>query len=74
MLEGCFWFGCLLSVFSVCQAVIPFIRGADKWPACVSREMEAMGRASSQCLVARPLTVVMNCGEVVQVAPGEGPW
>ena len=28
-----------------------------------------MGRASSQCLVARPLTVSRSCGKVVQAAP-----
>ena len=33
------------------------------------QEMEAMGRASSQCLVAGPLTMGRACGEVVQVAP-----
>ena len=35
---------------------------------CASREMEAMGRACGQCLVAGPLTVVQ---ELLLVA---GPW
>jgi len=43
---------------------------AGLWPACDSREMEAMGRASSQCLVAGPLTVARTCREVAQASPG----
>ena len=39
-------------------------------PACAFRELEEMGRASSQCLVARPLTVVGTHEEVAQAAPG----
>ena len=31
--------------------------------------MEAVGRASSQCLVAGPLTVVRTYGKVAQAAP-----
>ena len=34
-----------------------------------SREMEAMGRASSWCLVAGPLTVARTHGNVAQYAP-----
>ena len=34
-----------------------------------SREVEAMGRASSQCLVAGPLTVARTCVKVAQAAP-----
>ena len=36
---------------------------------CASREMEARGRASSQCLVAGPLTVARTSGKVAQAAP-----
>ena len=36
---------------------------------CASRETEAMGRASSQYLVAGPLTVARILGKVAQVAP-----
>ena len=39
-------------------------------PELASRKMEAMYRAYSQCLVAAPLTVVRNLGEVSQAAPG----
>ena len=45
---------------------------AGIWLACASREMEGMGKACSQCLVAEPLTVARTCGEVVQAAPGFG--
>ena len=38
-------------------------------PKCVFREKEAMGRASSQCLVAELLTVARNCRKVVQPIP-----
>ena len=31
--------------------------------------MEAIGRVSSQCLVARPMTVMRTCREVMQAAP-----
>ena len=34
-----------------------------------SREMESMGRAGSQCLVAGPLTVARTHGKVVQASP-----
>ena len=36
---------------------------------CASREMEAMGRARSQCLVAGPFTVAWTHGKVEQAAP-----
>ena len=36
-----------------------------------SREMMPMGRASSQCLVAGPLTVVKTYMEVAQADPGK---
>ena len=39
-------------------------------PEHASREMEAMSRASSKCLVAGPLRVVKTHGEVVQAASG----
>ena len=69
--EGCFWFGCFLSLSSVCAGCYPLDEGcATVWPALSSRKMEAMGRACSQCLVARPLTMVRTCGKVVQAAPG----
>ena len=35
-----------------------------------SRKMKAMHKASNQCLVARPMTVARNCGEVAQFTPG----
>ena len=43
---------------------------ANVRPVLGSRKMEAMSRASSQYLVARPLRVVRTCGEVAQAAPG----
>ena len=36
-----------------------------------SREIEAMDRAGSQCLVAEPLTVVRTCREVLVAGPWE---
>ena len=36
---------------------------------CASREMEAMGRASIQCVVAGPLAVARIRSKVVQAAP-----
>ena len=46
------------------KATIPLIGAIHS-----SREMEAMGRGSSQCLVAGPLTVARTHKEVVQAAP-----
>ena len=37
-------------------------------PLSASREMEAMDRASSQCLVAGPLTVARTCGKMAPAA------
>ena len=68
--DGCFWFGCLLSLSSVCAGCYPLEECGNLWPTHASREMEAMGRACSYFLVAGPLTVVRICGEVVQPAPG----
>ena len=57
VLGGCFWFGCLLS--SLYASCYPLCREyAGVRPVLASRKMEAMGRANSQCLIARPLTVV----------------
>ena len=42
-------------------------------PACASRKMEAMGRASSQCLVAGFLTVTRTQGKVALLLVA-GPW
>ena len=69
--EGCFWFGCLLSPSLVCAGSYPH---AGVWTVSVAREIEAMGRASSQCLDAGPLTVVRTCEEVAQAAHGCRPW
>ena len=56
--EGCIWFRCLLSIFSVYAGCYPLDRVCSHiWPACVFRAMEAMDRASSQFLVPRPLTM-----------------
>ena len=41
---------------------------AGIWPLCASREMETMGRASRQCLVAGPLRAVRTHREVPQAA------
>ena len=51
-----------VSFLSVCRfiSLIGVVLGIC--PACTCRDMEAMGRASSQCLVAGPLTVVRTCG------------
>ena len=65
-LEGYLWIGCLLSLFSVCAGCYPH---AGVQPVCTSREMEAMSRASSQCLIAGPLTVARTHGEVAPAAP-----
>ena len=54
-------FGYLLSLPLVWAGCYP--------PECVSREKEAMGRASSQCLVAGLLTVAMTCRKVAQAIP-----
>ena len=67
--EG-FWFGCLLSPSSVCTGCFPLDNGcAGVGSVCASRDMEAMGRACSQCLVAGFLTVTRTHGELVQAAP-----
>ena len=50
----------LLSLSLVCAGCYP--QGAE----CVSREKEAMGRDSSQCLVAGFLTAGGTCRKVVQ--------
>ena len=59
-------------LFSQCeQGVIPLDRGyAGVWTALASRNMKAMVRICSQCLVDGPLTVARKHGEVVQAAPG----
>ena len=42
--EGYFWFGCFLSLSSVCAGSYPLDRGcAGAWPIHVSRKVEAMG-------------------------------
>ena len=59
---GYFWFGCLLSLSSVCAGSYILDRScASVMPALVSRKMEALGRARSQ---------VRTCREVPQAAPG----
>ena len=40
----------------------------DRVDVSTSREMEAMGRASSQCLVAGSLTVAKPCGKLAETA------
>ena len=45
--EGSFWFGCLLSLFSVCAT---YYLCAGVWPVVASKEMEAMSKASNQFL------------------------
>ena len=69
--EGCFWSGCLLYLSSVCTGCY---RHAGVQLALASREMEAMGRTNSQCMVSGPLTVARTCGEVEQASLGLGPW
>ena len=54
-------FGYLLSLSSVCSSCYS--------PECVSREEAAMGRASSQDLVAGLLTVARTCWKMAQVTP-----
>ena len=59
----------MLALSSVCAASYPLDRDVLVYGLmCVAREMEAMGRACSQCLVAGPLIVTRTCGEVTQVA------
>ena len=66
-LQDCFLFGGLLSPSSVCSDCYPY---AGVWPMCVAKEMEAMGRTSSQCLVAGSLTVARTHGGVTQPSSG----
>lgn len=48
---------------SVCVDCCPLDRGcAGSWPVHSFREIEAVGRAYSQCLAARPLTVARTHG------------
>ena len=55
--EGFFWFKCLLYLSSVCVGYYPIDMGfAGVWPVVASSNLEAMGRANSQFLVAEPLT------------------
>jgi len=63
------FFGCLLSLSSVCTGSysLDWVC-ASVWPAGASKELEAMGSASSQCLVAGPLTVPRTHKKVMQVA------
>ena len=69
--ETCFWFGCFLSLSSVCTGCYPLDRRCAKVrPALASRKMEAMGRTSTQCMVARPFTVARTHREVAQAVPG----
>ena len=69
--ECCFWCGCLLSLFLVCTSCYPLDRGCTGVQSALSsRKMEAMGRANSQCLVPRPLTVARTLGAVELAAPG----
>ena len=56
-------FGSLLSLSSMLVYCSP--QGAE----CVSREKEAMGRASSQCLVAGLLAIARTCRKVLQATP-----
>ena len=56
----------------MCISCYPPARGCEGvWPVHASREMMPMGRASSQCLVAGPLTVVKTYMEVAQADPGK---
>ena len=65
--EGYFWFGCLPSLSLVCAGCYP---SAGIRPVLASGEVDTMGRASSPCLVAGPLTVARTLGEVAQAPPG----
>ena len=56
-------FGILLSLSLVQAGFYP--QGAE----CISREREAMGRASSQCLVTGHLTVARTRRKVAQATP-----
>ena len=52
-------------LFHYCvQPIIPFI-----WCCACLQEMEALGRASIQCLVSRPLTMATTHRKVEQTAP-----
>ena len=62
-------FGLDAFCLSVCR-----LRRALVWPAHASRKMEAGDRASSQCLVAGPLTVQRTHREVAQAAPSCRAW
>ena len=60
-----FWHGSLniCCLFLQCEwAIIPRVL-------CVSQEKEAMGRTSSQCLVAELLTAASACRKVVLATP-----
>ena len=67
--EGCFFAG--EGVWTLAVSFLSVWRLISPWEGAVhaSREMEAMGRASSQCLVAGPLTVARTHRKVVQATP-----
>ena len=64
------------SLFPQCvQAIIPLTRGcAGIQPAHASRKVEAMGRAYSQCLVARPWHWQGPTGRWCRLFLVAGPW
>ena len=71
MHQDCFWFGCLLSLSTVCAGCYSLDRVCvGVWSTQISRQMEVVHRVCSQCLVPGPLTVVMTHSEVAQVTPG----
>ena len=55
----------VISFLSVCRLLSPL---------CAAREMEAVGRACSQCLVAGPLTSVRTYWRWCRLLLVAGPW
>ena len=67
--EGCFLFGSLLSLSSVCTGCYSLDMGcAAMTPASASKEVGAMGSTYRHCLVAEPWAVAVNLREM-GVAP-----
>lgn len=69
-MRAAFGLDALISLSLACAGCYTPDRGcASAWHACASREMEAIGRTCSPCLVAGPLTVVRTPEEVAQATP-----
>ena len=71
----CFWFGCFLSLSSVCRLLSHWDRGrVGVRLVLASKKTEAVGRPCSQFLVARPLTVARTLGRWHRLLLVAGLW